>query len=266
MPASSRRKPHLAVLLSLLAPGLGHVYSGRIVPGLALLGGGMARGSLGSLGVVAAPAWALTLLGAVALVWVGRWGYAAADAWRVARKADTDFVLREYNRWYVYLILGLLVLSGAIARAIDVRENVVQAFVVPTESMSPTIRAREGVLVDKLAYRNGPVCRGDVVVFRNPSQPYQHYITRVVALGGDTVEIRQDELYVNGARLARAPQVTDLPLLRVPTGHCFVLGDQRQQSVDSREFGPVPLRDIVGRVRAIWRPRLAWIAGGGGGG
>jgi signal peptidase I len=256
----------------------------------------MVLGPLGSLGVVAAPASALTILGAVAFAWVGLWVYAAWDAWRVARAGGPDFTLREYNRWYVYLIVGLLPLPGAASWAMSVRENVVQAFVVPSESMSPTIESRQGVLVDKLAYRIGPVCRGDVVVFRNPNQPYQDYIKRVVALPGDTVELRQDELHVNGAplehtvvdpRAGKAPEVfwetsgdvrysilltprvgdhrggADFPRLRVPSGHCFVLGDHRHHSVDSREFGPVPLRDIVGRVSTIWRPRVARIAGGG---
>jgi signal peptidase I len=118
------------------------------------------------------------------------------------------------------------------------------------------------------------------VVFSNPDERYQAYIKRVIALPGDTIEIRDDAVIVNGVSLqsstvpAGAASVLEersadtqyrialgseagprspstLAAVKVPGGHCFLLGDNRRQSVDSRAIGPVPLTDIVGRV---WRP------------
>jgi signal peptidase I len=131
-----------------------------------------------------------------------------------------------------------------------------------------------------MAYRRGPIRRGDVVVLVNPNERYQDHIKRVVALPGDVVDLRDDDVVVNGQRLphetaareglaweingdARYEIALDAiadPLVRlraptsvtVPNGHCFVLGDNRHRSLDSRDYGPVPLVDVIGRVDLVW--------------
>ncbi|HTB74431.1 MAG TPA: signal peptidase I [Polyangiaceae bacterium] len=271
------RSPYVAVLLSLVAPGLGHVFAGDIVPGLALCGANVAVGMLGTVSIVATPSLARAALLAAAVGWGALWLGAAAGAYRAASRRDGS---RQHDRWYVYVVLAALSFASATTWAVAVRERVVEVFRIPGASMEPNIAPGSRLLVDKTAYRKGPIHRGDVVVFTNPDERYQAYIKRVVALPGDTIEIRDDRVVINGTkleygavpsampsvleernadtryRIALAPSEgprspSTLAAVTVPSGHCFLLGDNRRQSVDSRSIGPVPLTDIVGRV---WRP------------
>jgi signal peptidase I len=268
------RSPYLAVLLSLVAPGLGHVYAGDVVPGLALCGANVAMGMLGTVSIVATPSLARVALLAAAAGWGALWLGAATGAYRTAARRDGP---GEHDRWYVYVVLAALSFASATMWAVAVRERVVEVFRIPGASMEPNIAPGTRLLVDKTAYRTGPIRRGDVVVFTNPDERYQAYIKRVVALPGDTIEIRDDTVLVNGTsleystvtaslleerngdtryRIALASDAgprspSTLAPVKVPGGHCFLLGDNRRQSVDSRWIGPVPLTDIVGRV---WRP------------
>jgi signal peptidase I len=277
------RNPYLSALLSLLAPGLGHVYAGQVVQGLALAGGTAAIGMLGTVAVLATPFWARLVLSVAGAGLIALWTAATIGAIRCARDAASPQNATEYDRGYVCALLIVLTISSVSIWALAVREKVAQVFRVPSASMDPTIRSGARVLVDKLTYRTGPVRRGDIVVFVNPNERYQDYIKRVVAVPGDTVEMRDDDVFVNGAILSHDGAVHDeeggdliqetnagasyrirltpsederaartFAATKVPNGHCFLLGDNRHHSVDSRAIGPVPLTDIVGRVDPTW--------------
>ena len=285
-----RRKPAAAVLLSLLCGGLGHVYCGRLGKGVALL----AITSLIGPMVIAAlllghtdwtfPTLIISFVAANLI-----WFYAIIDAFVIARRTPRDYRLKDYNRWYLYLLFILIALPVGTSYALLVREGVCQAFIIPTKSMLPNIRHGDRILVDKRAYRHAPVECGDIVVFYNPNQRQQRWVKRVVALPGDVVEMKQGLLFVNGEELPRVavadadqnggkifeekqgatayriltttnapeanPAPQDYPKTTIPPGHCFVLGDNRRQSKDSRQVGPIPLSDIVGRAVTIYFPR-----------
>jgi len=152
----------------------------------------------------------------------------------------------------------LLVVVGLLVAA---RLLVAEPFGIPSDSMAPTLISGDHVVVDKLAYRgDGSARPGQLVVFHAP-RTNEVTLKRVVAVGGDKVEIRDGRLLVNGRR--RVEPYTDPDAIdsvffgpvRVPAGTVFVLGDNRGDSADSRRFGPVPTRDVIGRVRArIWPP------------
>jgi signal peptidase I len=132
-----------------------------------------------------------------------------------------------------------------------VRAFVAEPMRVPTESMLPTLRAGDHVLVGKV----GEVARGDLVVFDPPpNQGADLLLKRVVAVGGDEVGIEDGELVVNGRTVVEAyapPARLDgvyFGPVRIAHGQVFVLGDNRRDSVDSRTFGTVPERTIHGRV------------------
>lgn len=131
---------------------------------------------------------------------------------------------------------------------------VVQAFKVQGTSMARELVDGERILVNKFVYRFQPIERGDVVVFWYPDDPEVSFIKRVVALPGDTVEIRRGVLLVNGERLVEPyvlPENGDqrsLSPLTVRAGHYFVLGDNRRGSNDSRNWGLVPRRYIYGKA------------------
>jgi signal peptidase I len=131
---------------------------------------------------------------------------------------------------------------------------VAQAFRVQGTSMEPLLRDGDRIVVSKLAYRLGPIERGDVVVFWYPRDPSISFIKRVVGLPGDQVEIRAGRVFVNGTPI-REPylpegfrDVDSYPRTEVRRGHYFVLGDHRQSSNDSRSWGQVPEKYIYGRA------------------
>ena len=139
---------------------------------------------------------------------------------------------------------------------------VAQAFRVQGTSMEPLLADGERIVVNKFVYRFGPVERGDVVVFWYPRDPSVSFIKRVVALPGDTVEIRSGRLLVNGVTTHESylPESfhdsDNYPPTEIARGFYFVLGDHRRSSNDSRSWGEVPERYIYGRaVFRFWPPR-----------
>ncbi|MCL2647378.1 MAG: signal peptidase I [Phycisphaerales bacterium] len=266
-PAANRpRSPNVAALLSFLTMGLGHIYCGRFGKGLVLLFLGMFSGAFAPLVIL--PVTSTLRIPVVILLHLHTilWIYAIIDARYVARAIGNTYTLRDYNRWYIYLLLTLLILPISVASALEVRAHAVEAFYITSTCMAPAIHQGDHVLVDKLAYQNGPVLRGDVVVFHNPNNRSQANIKRVIALPGDTVEISSGRILVNNAPPSSLASTTtrpaDLPRLTVPPGHCFALGDNpnlsedSHVSEDSRTYGPIPLADLIGRVTYIYYPRL----------
>lgn len=172
----------------------------------------------------------------------------------------------------------------ALVVAVLIKTFLVQAFFIPSASMRETLLEGDRVMVNKLAYRFGEPGRGDVIVFDAPleagsdgenifgaivrnvaealglSTPDTALIKRVVAVGGDTIEIRNNELVVNGILadepyLTRAAFMPDFGPSEIPLDHVFVMGDNRSHSEDSRRFGPVSLDDVVGRAFVrVWPP------------
>lgn len=126
-------------------------------------------------------------------------------------------------------------------------------------SMMPRLRNNERLFIDKRAFDLGPLQRGDVIVFHYPRDPRQSFIKRIIGLPGDHVAIWGGVVYVNGQRLAE-PYVPagfqdyqDYPEVTVPARQYYVLGDHRNSSNDSRDWGCLPASDIFGRaVFAYW--------------
>ncbi len=296
------RKPLTAFVLSLIMPGLGHVYCGRIVKGiiLAFFSSILIPVIFGALSVsqssirMAVVIVSLFLFLAILLI-------AVIESWYTARHTAQNYTLKEYNRWYIYLILILMGTGSSTQIAFNIRSTLVEAFRVPADSVYPTIVTNDRVLANKLAYKNSDPQIGDLVVFMNPEDRHINFIKRVVAVADDTVEIKDNELYINdqklekhklpqsildkiridaegklldgevfeeinnGARykifLAKAPHnhtSSDFAKIRVPKYHCFVLGDNRNMSYDSRNFGSIPLGTIKGRVDYLYWPAKDW--------
>ncbi len=121
--------------------------------------------------------------------------------------------------------------------------------------MQPTLHEGEFILVNKLAYRLGDYQRGDIIVFHH--DPTEDYIKRVIGLPGDTVEVRDGHVYINNQMLdetyiAAPPRYSGT--WKVPDGQLFVLGDNRNQSSDSHQWGYVPEGTVVGRALVIYWP------------
>ncbi len=128
-------------------------------------------------------------------------------------------------------------------------------------SMSPTLENGEFVLVSRLAYRLGEPRRGDIIVFKYPAQPEQDLIKRIIGLPGDIVEVKEASVFVNGQRLDEpyiAAEPTYQGSWRVPAGHLFVLGDNRNQSSDSHSWGLLPIENVIGKAILVYWPPQHW--------
>jgi signal peptidase I len=155
-------------------------------------------------------------------------------------------------------IIEVIVVAFLIA--LVVRGLIVETFVVHGPSMEPTLMDGERLLVSKTAYKLGKPKRGDVVVLRYPLDPSRDYIKRIVAVEGDTVELRLGRLYVNGILqeepYVRYPGLYNMDSLVVPENTVFVMGDHRTDSEDSRFFGPVDVSLLKGKaIVVIWPPK-----------
>lgn len=294
----SRRVPWLALVLSLLSAGVGHVYCGRMTKGLLLYFAWLLVPFGSVLATVGEPSLlGLGLLVVPSLVVLIVYVYAAFDALRTASRIGLEYSLREYNRTSVYALLLLVQITCSMALVAGVRGMVYEAFLIPTKSMSPTILAGDRVLARKLLSRNIFPNRGDLIVYRNPtSEGGDRFMARVVAIAGDEIEIDGDQVTINGRELNRdrvpsealaelGDQVPGSVAYEanagrryrvaygdrnneegasasvretIPDRHVYVLGDNRDRSRDSRHFGAIHAGDIVGTVDYLVWPAQSW--------
>jgi signal peptidase I len=166
------------------------------------------------------------------------------------------------------LVEWIAILGLALVIAMGVKVFVISSFTIPSESMHPTLQAGDRVLVNRLAYRAHDIRRGDVIVFaRPPHSPIngpdapKDLIKRVIGLPGDIVATHDGAVWINGRRLNEpylpdGTQSTGLEDgVKVPAGHVWVMGDNRTNSADSRVFGPLSQRLVIGRAFArAWPP------------
>ena len=157
---------------------------------------------------------------------------------------------RYFVEWFAIIFFALTV-------ALTVRATMVQAFFIPSESMVPTLKVGDRLLVNKFGYRMHDVARGDIVVFRRPpneaNRTINDLIKRVVGLPGETVEAQNGKVYVNDQPLVEkylppGTVTVNMPRLVVPVDMYWVMGDNRGNSSDSRVFGPIDRKLIVGRA------------------
>ena len=166
----------------------------------------------------------------------------------------------------------------ALVLALVIRTFVIQAFKIPSGSMEPTLEVGDHLLVNKFIYGikipfisinlfpwESPQ-RGDVIVFIYPLDPDKDFIKRVIGVGGDTVSIVNKKLYINGVEapdphavysknmilLGDMQKLDNFGPVAVPKGSLFVLGDNRDRSFDSRFWGFVPLKDVLGKAFTIY--------------
>ncbi len=132
---------------------------------------------------------------------------------------------------------------------------------VDSYSMEPTLTRGSLVMVNKLAYKFGSPQRGDVIVFHYPPNPEQQYIKRVIGLPGERVSIANGKVYINGVELEE-PYI-QVPTQRggewlVPENALFVMGDNRNNSADSRVWGMVPMDYLIGKALFVYWPPDKW--------
>lgn len=187
---------------------------------------------------------------------------------------------------------ALLSFFGPVLMVLTVRWILVEPFVIPSGSMIPTLQIHDHIFVNKLSFGvhvpfgnqfifkwRSPQ-RGEVVVFRFPENPEVFYVKRVAAVGGDEISIKSGDVFINGKALEQKPiapeqaeegfdyfqeisskpytiryirkEESDFETVKVPEKSFFVIGDNRDQSNDSRFWGFIPEENLVGTAQWIW--------------
>lgn len=263
------RRPILAFLLGLLLPPLGHVYAGSARRGFVIWLVSLFLAASTVLWFVAYPT--ILVLAVGILLGILMAAVLAFDAWALARARGPDYQLRPYNRVYVYVLLGLLLWSAAEART-AVAKSWIRAFRTPSMSMRPTLVLGDFFFVRKTPVDRSPR-RGRIVTIPYPRDPSKTFVKRVVGLPGEVIEIRNKEVFINGVPLNEPYVIHEDPTTRpagydyrdnfgpysIPSDAVFVMGDNRDNSNDSRFFGPIPSRAIIGTAVVIY---WSWDPGG----
>jgi signal peptidase I len=164
---------------------------------------------------------------------------------------------RRWGRLLLREVLLPLVIAFAVA--MTVQATVAKPFEISTGSMNPTIMPSDRVLANRLVYRFRDVGRGDIVVFQPPAELHSTvpFVKRVLGVPGDTVEVKGGQVFINGEPFfvegAAVPRYAYGPVT-VPVGSVFVLGDNRNNSVDSHVWGFLQEQSILGEVFMTYWP------------
>jgi signal peptidase I len=258
------RKPWVAVMLTLLTKGLGHLYTGEIKRGLVLY---FLEYLLLLFAVVAflyfAPSPTFYVL--VVLLGFAYTVYCVVDAMLIARRKRITYNLKKYNKWYVYLscfLVSVLVVQPLVSKTI--KSNLVEAFKIPSGAMIPTLLIGDHLLANKLIYKTNDPKRGDIIIFPFPKDPSKNYVKRLIGIEGDIIEIKDKQLYVNGQaqsepyiihiddKIVNNQARDNYGPVKVPPGSLFFMGDNRDNSYDSRFFGFVSKDAIKGKAFSFY--------------
>jgi signal peptidase I len=164
------------------------------------------------------------------------------------------------SRAFRWLIEVVVIVAAAFVLALLVQQFIVKPFAIPSPSMEPTLVEGDRVLVNRMVYHFHPPRRGDVIVFHPPGRPGSDpFIKRVIGVGGDTVSVRGGVLFLNGVAqdepyIKEYPIENDYPETAISAGYVWAMGDNRNNSGDSRVFGPVSLDAIMGEAFAVYWP------------
>lgn len=189
------------------------------------------------------------------------------------KNSGSEVQLKWFNRWYIYMIYFVAIL----VLLVGVRMNV-EAFNMPASSMNPTILSGEKFIVDKHVKARQGLYRGDIIVFLYPVSRDKKFIKRLIGLPGDRIRTEGTDLYLNGEKIPHTVVKSENDLFItsevlgehhytvqyypyhnypdqdyvVPDGQLFVMGDNRDNSADSREWGFVPMSDVLGKPTFIY--------------
>lgn len=252
---TKKRRPVLTAVLSLLIPGLGHIYAGNLRKGLSFIG--VEYGVIllaGVFGILS------TFYGLAALITlsVGFYVFVVSSSVRLALK-NKEYELKSYNRWYWYL-LAFVTVSVIANILFSFRGDILgyETYRIPAISMEPTLQVGDFITVNT-RYQQPKV--GDVIVFLYPKDRSIRYVKRVVAFSNDTVSINNGIVTRNGKPenvllVPESRRLRDFSISmeqrQVPENEVFLLGDWRDNSKDSRFWGTVPVTDVIGKVTYIW--------------
>jgi signal peptidase I len=181
------------------------------------------------------------------------------DAVRDARK-QREFALHAYNRWYIYVAIILVNALLISSLQLSLLTSSTRAYRIPVGSMMPTLEIGDRLVADMKAFKKKLPIRGDIIIFKYPNDELSTYVKRVIGLPGEKIEMIGRTVYINGRALKESyvqyisPESINAhygPYV-LPQGQYFVLGDDRDNSQDSRFFGAIAQSKITGQARYLY--------------
>lgn len=281
-PSAAPRRKMWAALLSLVCPGLGQIYATRVRRGFVImLAAGLANTVITIVAVGTPSKGQMIALLLVATFGIGTILFAIIDAALCARRERLS-PLGRWNRRRNYLAIAVLwIVFTQLAGSVQETRKQYANYSIPATSMAPTLMVGDYVLCWRDYYATNTPSYGDVAVFGKSGKTSTPYIKRVVGLPGDRIQLQNGQLFINGTAAAQTPEGDNVyvetlpngrsyqvriddrtrftestPAYTVPAGHYFVLGDNRNNSADSRfvdEFGFIPQANL--RDKALF---LIW--------
>lgn len=263
---TKNRNPIIAAILSLITPGLGQIYNGQLIKGI----------------IVSIIFYALTLYffyfeffrtftGAITALYI-MWVLMIINIVEVVytAKKQKDYVLKSYNKWYIYLLLFVII--GIIQTVVDDFGKIdsiyttLRPYKIPSAAMTPTIMVGDHIVANMKYYDDHEPQKGDVIILEQPNKPSIYLIKRIIATEGDIIESKDKIIYLNGKPLAenyvQHTENENIPgnkdnrdnfgPFKIPPGSLFVMGDNRENSYDSRQFGNIDTDLIKGKVLYIF--------------
>lgn len=263
---NKNRNPWIAGIFTFFTIGLGHLYAGYSKRGIFLFSVGQLALMTVTLLMIYYYPNAFVLLMVITFV-VGYYGYCIIDAVILAKQKRYGYKLKNYNKWYVYLgcwVFATLVINPVVGATI--KSLYVQAYKIPAGSLEPTILVGDHILAKKWFEVRKGINRGDMIIFSYPKNKSIDYIKRVIASGGDTIELRNKEVIINGKTIEEPyvihtdPNIIPMEIaprdnygpVTVPENSFFVMGDNRDNSNDSRFWGYLDRESVKGKAYSIY--------------
>ena len=261
METANTRKvnPLLAFVAGFFGFGMGYVYLGKLRVGVVIF--------VGFYVLIGFFAWTRLVTYSAILWWIASAcsityvGIAVFHPVALAIK-HRHIPPQWYNQWWFYLMWA--VIGTSVALSISTTRATLfgyEPFRIPSTSMSPTVEMGDFVLADTWRYRSHAAVAGEIVIVERRENPGVKYIKRVVAVAGDTIEMREGIVYRNGqpvaepyvhARVPFGGSPRNVALSTLGPGLIYALGDYRDNSLDSRQWGPLATSTLRGRVQYIW--------------
>lgn len=266
------KEPLMATMLSILLPGLGQLYTGRIWRGLLfsylyLMEWAIFLETLCTPTTKLYPYHLFWAFGFIAFTLFSIMdSYHCAEEWNFQRDLKRKITAGGRMVWIGSILFSIFIFNPSGMVYYSLRTNVVQPFTIPSASMRHTLIEGDRFLVDKAVYKKSGPKRGDIVVFHHPTDAEKIFVQRVAGLPTETLEIRDNRLLINGSFLKEGERLAELPyfnegeygkkgqVVKIPQECFYVLGDNSSESRDSRFWGFVPRKNIIGRAYKIYYP------------